>query len=231
MRVIEWVGSNELPVLAGTLLVVVGTWLFIAIADEVREGETHHFDKWAITALRDPDDRKTPLGPPWVQEIARDVTALGGNVVIGLVILAVSGFLLLDKKTGALAAVLGATLSGWIVTALLKAMFNRPRPDVELHLTTVSTTSFPSGHSMMSAVVYLTLGALMAQLMARKRLKFYCLAVAAFLTLMVGLSRVYLGVHYPSDVLAGWSAGLAWATGCWLVFHYLQKRGQVEKPT
>jgi undecaprenyl-diphosphatase len=81
----------------------------------------------------------------------------------------------------------------------------------------------------MSAVVYLTLGALLARLADQRRVKLYFLAVAALLTLLVGLSRVYLGVHYPTDVLAGWSAGLVWATLCWLAARSLQRRGAVER--
>ena len=83
---------------------------------------------------------------------------------------------------------------------------------------------------MFSAVVYLTLGALLSQLVEERKLKAYFLGVACFLTFVVGLSRVYLGVHYPTDVLAGWSAGLAWALLCWMVASYLQRRGKVEPP-
>jgi undecaprenyl-diphosphatase len=126
--------------------------------------------------------------------------------------------------------VLIATLGGWGLGLLLKAVFGRPRPSVIPHLVEVQSLSFPSGHAMMSAVVYLTLAALLAQLSAQWAQRVYILAVGLLLTLLVGLSRVYLGVHYPTDVLAGWSAGLAWAILCWLVGRWLQRRGIVEKP-
>lgn len=229
-RVVEWVGGHELSVLLGALAVVIGTWGFIGLADEVLEGDTQAFDTAVLRMLRQPDNPEVPIGPKWLREAGRDITALGGNVVLLLMIIAVSGFLYLNGKTSALAVVLGSTLSGWAVTAVLKALFARERPTVVPHLAEVYTSSFPSGHSMMSAVVYLTMGALLAQLSSKKRQKAYCLIVAGILTVLVGLSRVYLGVHYPTDVLAGWAAGLVWASLCWLFFRYLQKRGQVEKP-
>jgi undecaprenyl-diphosphatase len=162
-------------------------------------------------------------------EVARDVTALGSTTVIVLVTGAVAGFLLLDRKYAAMLFVVAATGSGFALSVALKGLFRRPRPEVVPHLMRVYYSSFPSGHSMMSAVVYLTLGALLARLVAKRRLKFYVLAVAVLLTGMVGVSRVYLGVHYPTDILAGWSAGLTWASLCWLVERRLQRRGAIER--
>jgi undecaprenyl-diphosphatase len=107
-------------------------------------------------------------------------------------------------------------------------LYARPRPDLVPHLSPVYTSSFPSGHSLIAAVVYLTLGSLLASVISRPMLKVYVLSVAMLLTTAVGLSRVYLGVHYPTDVLAGWLAGLVWALLCWLVARVLQRRGRVE---
>ncbi len=124
--------------------------------------------------------------------------------------------------------VFGAVLSGTIVSQLLKIGFARPRPDLVPYGTEVFTASFPSGHAMMSAVVYLTLGALLARTESRRRVKSYVMAIAAVLTLLVGLSRIYLGVHWPSDVVAGWALGAGWAAFAWLVMLWLQGRGKVE---
>jgi undecaprenyl-diphosphatase len=227
--IIEWVGGHEAVVLVGMLIPVAGAWAFLALADEVMEGGTQKLDDRILRALRRPDDPATPVGPPWLAEVGRDVTALGGVTVIALVTGTVAGFLLLDRKYAATAFVLTAAGSGFALSAALKGVFRRPRPEVVPHLMPAHYSSFPSGHSMMSAVVYLTLGALVARLVARRRLRFYVLAVAVMLTGMVGVSRVYMGVHYPSDVLAGWCAGLVWASLCWLIERRLQRRGAIER--
>jgi undecaprenyl-diphosphatase len=227
-RAFAWLGSHEPIVLLALAIVVASVWLFANLADEVIEGDTRPFDERVLLMLRDADDPATPIGPAWLAEMARDMTALGGTAVLVLMIAAVCGFLWLTAKHGAMWLVLASTLGGLLLSSLLKYFFARPRPDIVPHLVDVHDASFPSGHSMMSAVVYLTLGALLARLVARPLVKFYFLAVACLLTGLVGASRIYLGVHYPTDVLAGWLAGLVWAALCWLVARWLQKRGQVE---
>lgn len=223
-----WLGARTSAVLVAALLIVLAIWAFIAIADAVKEGHTQRFDDWAIRALRKPNDPSETIGPSWMQEAARDVTALGGVVVLTLVTCAVAGYLWLRERYHALWLVLVATVGGQLLSTALKHVFHRPRPELVAHLSRVYTTSFPSGHSMLSAVVYLTLGTLLASFVDERRLKFYFVSVAMFLTLIVGISRVFMGVHYPTDVLAGWSAGLAWALVCWLVSVRLQRQGAVE---
>ncbi len=227
--VFEWLGRHEFMVLLAVLIIVAGTWGFIALADVVLEGRTQSFDESILRALRRPNSPAIPIGPDWMAEVGRDLTAVGGVAVLILATLAVAGFLLLDRKYAAMGFVLAAVASGLILSSLLKASFARPRPEVVPHLSQVYTSSFPSGHSMMSAIVYLTLGALLARMVVRRSLKVYCLAVAFILTGLVGCSRVYMGVHYPTDVLAGWTAGLVWATLCWLVARKLQHSGTIEK--
>jgi undecaprenyl-diphosphatase len=226
---IEWLGGHELAVLLGLLVAVAGTWGFVVLAGEVLEGDTQRLDDRILRSLRRADDPSRLIGPDWMEDVARDVTALGGVTVIVLVTAVVAGYLLLDRKYAATLFVLAATGTGFAVSAGLKALFRRPRPEVVPHLMPAQHTSFPSGHSMMSAVVYLTLGALLARLIARRRLKFYVLEVAVLLTGIVGVSRVFMGVHYPTDVLAGWCAGLVWATLCWLVSRRLQRHGAIER--
>jgi undecaprenyl-diphosphatase len=224
-------GNYSLIVLIAMLVVVGGMWCFIELADEVREGDTQKFDEWAVRSLRQKDDPSKPLGPRWLHEAGRDVTALGGVTVLSLVTLAVAGYLWMAKKHHAMWLVIIATVGGQIGSTILKYAFDRDRPDIVPHLSHVYTSSFPSGHSMLSAVVYLTLGSLLARLAPGYAVKIYFISTALLLTFLVGVSRVYMGVHYPTDVLAGWTAGLVWAILCWLVARYLQRRGAVEKDT
>jgi undecaprenyl-diphosphatase len=149
---------------------------------------------------------------------------------LGLATVACGGYLLLRRKRRVLLLLLVSTVGALLVVLLLKGVFARPRPEFSSGTSHMITASFPSGHSMLSAVVYLTLGALLARATSRYRFKLYFLTVALVLTALVGLSRVYLGVHYPTDVLAGWSFGLAWALLCWLVARFLQMRGAIESP-
>jgi undecaprenyl-diphosphatase len=225
----DWIGSHELSVNLALLVVVLAVWTFVKIADEVVEGDTMRFDDWAVRTLRRADDPSKPIGPAWLAEVGRDLTALGGVAFLSLLTLAVVGFLWLRKMYGAATLVIVATLGGLVVSSILKWFFERPRPDIVPHLARVYTSSFPSGHSMLSATVFLTLGTLLARFVHERRLKAYFLIVAVVLTMLVGVSRVYLGVHYPTDVLAGWAAGLAWAVACWLVARLLQHRGAVEQ--
>jgi undecaprenyl-diphosphatase len=228
-RYLAWVGGHELGVIVAALVVAGGVWGFIHLADEVKEGDTQRFDEWALRSLRKKGNPAEGIGPPALGDAARDVTALGGVTVLTLVTAAVAGYLLLKRAYGAMWLVLGASVGGLVVSSVLKRVIERPRPQIVPHLAYVYTSSFPSGHSMMSAAVYLTLGALLARFVHEKTIKVYFLAIAGLLTILVGVSRVYVGVHYPTDVLGGWVAGLVWALLCWLVARYLQRRGTVEE--
>lgn len=205
-------------------LIAGAGWGFVALLDEVTEGETHGFDQAIILAFRAPGDPGDPLGPRWFEDAARDVTALGSAPVLVLSVLAVIGFLALARAWGLALFTLAASLGGLALSSALKYLVDRPRPDLVPEAAFTFTSSFPSGHSMMSAVIYLTLAVLVARLMERRRLKAYALGIALILTVLVGLSRVYLGVHWPSDVLAGWAAGAAWALACWMAARWLMGR-------
>lgn len=227
-RVRGWIARQEAGVLAAILAVAGGLFAFARLASEVVEGDTRRFDEAVLLALRNPADLSDPLGPPWLEEMMRDLTALGGTAVLTLVTVAVAGFLILTGKRRAAATVGVAVVGGLLLSNALKWGFARPRPDLVPHGQAVYTQSFPSSHAMLSAVVYLTLGALLARTQPRRRVKLYFLAVAAILTVLVGASRVYLGVHWPTDVLAGWTLGAGWALLCWLATLWLQRHGDVE---
>jgi undecaprenyl-diphosphatase len=226
-RSLALLGRHELGLLVLLCAIAAGVWAFAGLASEVKEGETSSFDRRILLSMRRPGDL-APIGSPAVQEAARDITALGGVSVLSLVTLIAVGFLVLDGKSH-MAWFAGASVAGGLlVSVLLKDVFQRPRPEIVPHVVYASSSSFPSGHSMMSAVTYLTLGALLARSHEQKRLKAYFLLLAALLCFMVGVSRVYLGVHWPTDVLAGWMAGAVWATMCWVAARWLQGRRTLE---
>jgi undecaprenyl-diphosphatase len=217
---------RDIRVLIAAFILVSAGWLFIGIADEVSEGTTKNFDEWVLKTLRNADDSQIPRGPEWLPESVRDITALGGGMVLALITLSVAGFLILRKDYKLLWLLLFAVIGGTILDTILKEYFARERPSVVLKLMTATSFSFPSGHSMMSMVVYLSLGSLIARLQTRRRLKVYIISLALFFSFIIGLSRIYLGVHYPTDVLAGWSIGLAWAAIVWFVAWYIQKKSE-----
>ena len=188
---------------------------FVRLAGEVVEGDTQAFDTKILDALRDPVDPSRPIGPVWIEEPLLDLTAIGGPTVLGLVVVVVTGFLVLQTRYRTALVVAITFFSGELLNAAMKHVFNRPRPSVVPHLRAVYSTSFPSGHAMESAIVYLTLAAILMRASQSRATKIYILGTAVLLTTLVGISRVYLGVHYPTDVLGGWIVGFMWASICW----------------
>jgi undecaprenyl-diphosphatase len=225
----DYVTQIEFAVLLAVFVIAGGAWMFFALANEVTEGETASFDTALLMALRtNPNDLGDPIGPPGFEEMMRDLTALGGVAVLTLLTAGVVSFLLIQGKRHDAILVLVATGGGALLMTVLKDLYGRPRPDLVPHGSYVTSSSFPSGHSMLSAAVYLTLGALIAQSLSQRRLKLFVMGSAILVTVLVGVSRVYLGVHWPTDVLAGWTVGAVWAAACWLVARWLQRHGQME---
>jgi undecaprenyl-diphosphatase len=209
---------------AGAAAVAAAVLAFLGLAGEMLEGETLGFDRAVMLALRSPGDASEPIGPLWLEEVARDITGLGGTAILTLVTLGVAAYLLLARRRGAALLVLASIGGGSALSWLLKLAYQRPRPDLVPHAVQVYSASFPSGHAMLSAITWLTLGALLAEAEPRWRLRGCILGMAVTITLLVGASRVYLGVHWPTDVLAGWCIGGAWALLCWLVAMALRRR-------
>ena len=193
---------HELRLLVATILMAASLWGFVEIAEEVTEGETHAVDEAVLLALRAPGDRSDPLGPGWVEELGRDATALGGVGVLTFITLASVVFLVLSGKHRAALYVAAAIAGGIALSFALKSGFDRPRPELVPHGSIVYTASFPSGHSMMSAVVYLTLGALLARMQPKRRLKVYILLLALLLTIVVGVSRMPARIWPPASCTA-----------------------------
>ncbi|HEY2177329.1 MAG TPA: phosphatase PAP2 family protein [Caulobacteraceae bacterium] len=210
--------AAEARVLATMILVAGGVWLILGLGGEVREGDTSVFDKAAIEALRLPGQPHIPIGPRWLQDVMRDITALGGTTfVILATTLAVAGlgFHRSWRRAGVLAGVMICAQS---CDELLKGIYDRPRPDFAPLGTYFSAQSFPSGHSTASAALWLSLAMLAASFEAGRREKVFWFAVAGLVIAGVGFSRVFLGVHWPTDVLAGWVLGACWALAGWLVW-------------
>ena len=203
-------------------------WAFAELADEVTDGETHAFDRAVMLGLREPGNPAEPLGPAWMELAARDVTSLGGTTVLVLLTLGAIGYLLLGRRRLTALFVVVSIVGGTLISSGLKAWFARPRPDVVPHLVEVTSASFPSGHSMLAMTTYLTLGAVLAEVHPNMRFRIYLLLWAVALSLLIGLSRVYLGVHWPTDVLAGWCVGSAWALLCGSVAWWMKQRGIIE---
>lgn len=214
--------------LVAVFLIGGALWAFAELADEVLEGDTRAFDRAILLALRDPMNPDMPIGPGWLQEAAREITTLGGTTALALITLATTGFLLLIRKGGAAILVIVSVVGGALLSVALKACFDRSRPNLIPHAVQVYSGSFPSGHAMLATVTYLTLGALLARVQAQRRVKAYLLSLALLVSVLIGASRVYLGVHWPTDVLAGWCVGAAWALLCTSVALWLQRRGAIE---
>lgn len=194
---------------------------FLKFASEVAEGDTLQFDRVIMLSLRDPLNHGVPVGPAWLKIFMLNITSLGSAPILITIILIVIGYLLIRGKTDRAAVTLVAVTTGYTLSFGLKSVFARPRPDVVTHLVDVTSASFPSGHAMNSAVVYLTLAVMLAQAEKEGGARIYVLCCGILLTVLVGVSRVFLGVHWPTDVIAGWAVGAVWALICLVLPHSL----------
>ncbi len=215
---------RELKLLVVLLAAALWGWAFVRVLAAVGFARIQSFDERVLLLLRRPEDLAVPIGPHWLLDAAREITALGSATILVVVTLSVVGYLWLERRYGLLALVLASTFGGVLITTMLKDVLGRPRPTVVPHLVTVSSPSFPSGHSMLSTTVYLTLGALLTRVSADRATKLYFVLLPSMLTVSIGLSRIYLGVHYPTDVLGGWVGGLVWALACVVVARELERR-------
>lgn len=219
---------KEFLILITLLILLLFFWGGIELRNVFMVDRAQQFDEWVLLSLRDAEHPQHLIGPHWVEETVRDITALGGPSVLTFMIVGVLAYLMLKRNYRASALVFVATLGGLIISLLLKDIFLRPRPDIIPALMVETSPSFPSGHSMLSAVVYLTLGSLLTRLETSPKIRVYTISIAILIAIMIGLTRIMLGVHYPTDVLVGWIVGFFWASLCWFVMVILQEQKAVE---
>lgn len=192
--------------IAGTIL-WAGWATMVYLVLNVKTGA---FDDWGLHLYRT-HDTLAPRGGPWIHEAVRDITSLGGVFLSTLITIgAVIALLFLRMRREAW--LLGATVFfGWMLNNLMKWLVGRPRPEIVPHLTEAGGNSFPSGHSFGSAMIYIGLAIAFASLSRRHSVRYTLIGTAMVLSAMIAWSRVMLGVHFPSDVVAGWLGGAAWA--------------------
>ncbi|HYD51810.1 MAG TPA: phosphatase PAP2 family protein [Gemmatimonadaceae bacterium] len=207
----------------GGVIALLGAWAFAAVAGAVREGATQRFDDYVMRAVA---ARQIPA----LERAALEITFLGTGLVV-VTIVAIAGlFLYLSRHRYSAALLLFATVGALLLNNLLKASFDRPRPQVFQWGTHVLSSSFPSGHAMSATVVYSMVAFLAARLEAKRWIRWLVILVAMMLIALIGASRVYLGVHFPSDILAGVLIGFAWAGFCLAMFEAVTLLGRRAAP-
>ena len=216
------IARTEIAALSALLIIALGVMTFVEVADDMTEADGQMFDQAVLHWLQPVAGQ--PRGPWWLQEAAADLTSLGGISVLTLFAVIAFSFLLIQRKRlSALLLVVGLA-GGVALSEGLKALFERARPPAAYQAVETLNASFPSGHALLSTVFYLSVAVMMTRAFPKRRLKAYVLGVGMVFALMVGLTRVYLGAHWASDVLAGWSVGAAWAMALWLVSYAVERR-------
>ena len=210
------VGAVGIFLVAGLIVGIAGTAAFVALASEVREGETQGFDEAVIRWI---GAHHSPL----LDRAMLEVTALGTGVTVLMIVVIAALFLTLNQHKYSAILLLVATTGGLVLNGVLKLGFERPRPSIFVPVVDTVSSSFPSGHAMSSAIVYGTVAYLAARLHRRRWARWLVMMFALIVIVLISFSRMYLGVHYPSDVLAGVIIGLAWAGFCMATLEAIQR--------
>ncbi|WP_425992016.1 phosphatase PAP2 family protein [Brevundimonas sp. TWP2-3-2] len=222
MRRAITVARAEFAALGALAIVTLGIMTFVEIADDMTETDGQAFDQMVLHWMQPVAGQ--PRGPWWLHEAAADITSLGGIAVLTLFAVVALGMLLILRKWLSALLLLIGLAGGVALSEGLKALFQRERPPAAFQAVETLNASFPSGHALLSTVFYLTVAVMMTRAFPRRRLKAYVLGVGMAFALMVGLTRVYLGAHWASDVMAGWCVGAAWAMALWLVSYAVERR-------
>lgn len=200
---------------AALVIFIFSIVVFALVAILVSSGLTLDLDRAIMVSLR--DQAGAPIGPHWLTEAAIEVTTLGGWPLLTLFSFVIGGYFLIRRQYDFAIILLTVIIGHSVLVSGLKELFARTRPDFAPHLVEATSASFPSGHSASAAAVYLTLGLMAANLGRERSFKFYAIAAGISIATLIGLSRIWLGVHFPSDVVAGWAVGSGWASLVWLV--------------
>ena len=222
------IARTEIAALSALFVVTAGIAVFADLAGDMREGDGQAFDQTILSAMRPHADLSDALGPWWLEEAAADLTSLGGIAVLTLFATIVILFLFLQRKRLSALLLLIGLGGGVMLSEGLKSVFERDRPPQVYQAVDTINASFPSGHALLSAVFYLSIAVMLTRAFPRRRIKAYVLGVGVVLTLIVGMTRIYLGAHWATDVLAGWSVGAAWAMTLWLIAYAIQRRQAVH---
>ena len=217
------VARAEIAAVTALFVVAFGVVAFAELADDMKETDGQALDHAVLAAMRPNVDPSDALGPWWLEEAAADLTSLGGIAVLGLFATVVVVFLIMQRKRLSALLLLVGLSGGVALSEGLKAVFDRDRPAQAYQAVDTINASFPSGHALLSAVFYLSIAVMLTRAFPERHFKAFILGVGILLTLVVGATRVYLGAHWATDVLAGWSVGAAWAMALWLVAYSLQR--------
>ena len=210
------VGALGIFLVGGLIIAIIGTALFVALASYVRSGSSQAFDETVIRWLGAHHTRGLDVA-------MLEITALGTGIVVMMVVAVAALFLVLTDHKYSAILLLASTFGGLVLNAVLKLGFNRPRPSIVAPVVHAVSSSFPSGHAMSAAVAYTTVAYLAARLHKRSWARWLVMTAAFIVIALISISRMYLGVHYPSDVLAGIAVGLAWAAFCMATLEAIQK--------
>ena len=217
------VGGLGLFLVAGIVISIIATWIFGEFAEVVVAGKTQAFDEAVLRWL---GAHRTPL----LDSAMLEITALGTGVVVMMIVSISALFLALTQHKYSALLLLVATFGGVVLNQVLKLFFDRPRPEVIVWGTHAASSSFPSGHAMSATIVYSTVAYLASRLHEHAWQRWLTLSIAGIVIILISVSRLYLGVHYPSDVLAGGIIGLGWAAFCMATLEAIQKFSKRSMP-
>ncbi|WP_293797384.1 phosphatase PAP2 family protein [uncultured Bosea sp.] len=194
------------------LVPAVAALIFLGLALLIVSGHSFSVDTTLIMLFRDAANPAVPLGPAWFHEAVRDMTALGSFVGLFFMALTATLALWLCGYRHLAIGLVVSLVAAFLASTVLKIAIARQRPDIVEHAALTFTASFPSGHAFLSAATLLTIASFVGLATRRTDIARFCMVMAVILTGLIGLSRIYLGVHWPTDVLGGWCLGMVWSS-------------------